>query len=450
MDLGKGRKGKGKFDDGEGRVSDGLILSNVPAEVNTLDALNRHFRHFGEVLKITSQVNEGKAYVQFASKASAEAAASVPVLDRPEITVAWLLRPKGKGSGKGKSDGRPAENRILCTDPEEQRKIEDMKIKREEVASRKTALLANLTNQIKAIMAKISDASVSEAKRETLRTLLLGLKEKLDSLSGPKQDTRMLGPPRSKQLDLRTRLLKFQLTEETSLEALREELRKLAGDQVADLRLEDGHFAVAQFKDRLVAEKVWNQKTELSCPVEWYEAVREARDEEVQEALTADGEGFPAQDFTSEAYAEAPHGEEEMAAPMAAPEESAEPFTDTGLGPETADAPRDANAPSAADTPHATDAPSAADAPRAADVPSAGDPPSASAGDAPSNVTAAIAEENQPETTGVTKDPGAVTTVTGDAATEAVDHGADWGDVTADTSVEAQGEAIPAAVSAKV
>eukprot|EP00435_Cladocopium_sp_Y103_P069990 s5_g34.t1 len=105
-----------------------------------------------------------------------------------QLEEAWLLRPKGKGSSKGKSDGRPAENRILCTDPEEQRKIEDMKIKREEVASRKTALLANLTNQIKAIMAKISDASVSEAKRETLRTLLLGLKEKLDSLSGPKQD----------------------------------------------------------------------------------------------------------------------------------------------------------------------------------------------------------------------------------------------------------------------
>ena len=76
-------------------------------------------------------------------------------------------------------------------------------------------------------------------------------------------------------------------------------------------------------------------------------------------------------------------------------EESAEPYTDTGLGAETADAPRDADAPSAADTPNATDAPSAADAPRAADVPSAGDPPSA--GDAPSNVTAATAEDRKKE-----------------------------------------------------
>ena len=183
MDVGKGRKGKGKLDDSEGRGSDGLILSNVPPELNTLDALNRHFRHFGEVVKIISQVSEGKAYVQFASKASAEAAAQAPALERPEIVVAWQ-RPKGKGSAKGKSD-RPAEHRVLCTDPEERRKIEDIKVKREEVASRKTALLANLTNQMKAIMAKISDENVSEAKRETLRSLLLGLKEKLDSLSGP-------------------------------------------------------------------------------------------------------------------------------------------------------------------------------------------------------------------------------------------------------------------------
>eukprot|EP00434_Breviolum_minutum_P002920 symbB.v1.2.002567.t1/scaffold136.1/size304296/20 len=191
MDVGKGHKGKGKgkLDDSEGRGSDGLILSNVPPEVNTLDALNRHFRHFGEVLKIISQVSEGKAYVQFASKASAEAAAQAPALGRPEIVVAWEQRPKGKGSAKGKSDGRPAEHRVLCTDPNERRKIEDIKVKREELASRKTALLANLTNQIKANMAKINDENISEAKRETLRSLLLGLKEKMDSLSGPsKQD----------------------------------------------------------------------------------------------------------------------------------------------------------------------------------------------------------------------------------------------------------------------
>lgn len=72
--------------------SDGLVLSNVPPECNTLDALNRHFRSFGEVLKITSQVHESKAYVQFATRAAAEAAVQVPVLDRPEINFAGAFQ----------------------------------------------------------------------------------------------------------------------------------------------------------------------------------------------------------------------------------------------------------------------------------------------------------------------------------------------------------------------
>ena len=66
---------------------------------------------------------------------------------------------------------------MLCTDPEERRKIEELKVKREEVASRKQALLGNLTKQIKVIMAKLTDQNVSEGQRETLRTLLLGLKD---------------------------------------------------------------------------------------------------------------------------------------------------------------------------------------------------------------------------------------------------------------------------------
>ena len=41
-----------------------------------------------EVLKITSQASEGKAYVQFATRSAAEKAVQLPVLERPEIQVA--------------------------------------------------------------------------------------------------------------------------------------------------------------------------------------------------------------------------------------------------------------------------------------------------------------------------------------------------------------------------
>eukprot|EP00435_Cladocopium_sp_Y103_P069560 s5_g33.t1 len=55
----------------------------------------------------------------------------------------------------------------------------------------------------------------------------------------------------------------------TSLEALREELRKLAGDQVADLRLEDGgDFAVAQIFTMVLS--VWSAKPWANG--RWYDA----------------------------------------------------------------------------------------------------------------------------------------------------------------------------------
>lgn len=326
LDPGKGRKGKGKGDDPEGHRGspEGIVLSNVPKELNTLDVLNRHFRQFGEVLKITSQVAEGKAFLQFANRAAAEAALSVPVLDRPDIAVAWSLRPKGKGGSKGgKTSDGPAENRVLCTDPEEQRKVNELKTKREELASRKTALLANLTSQMKVIMAKLHDPNVSEAKRETLRTLLLGLKEKLDSLGVPGSSARAQAQAqaaaRSNRLDLRTRILKFHLTEGGSLEELREELRKLGApdDQVVDLHLEPSEdglgsgTAVVQFRERSTADKIFSLRSEIAASVEWLEPVP-AHDETARDAVAdlLPEEMPPAQDSVAvpEPAAEIPAG----------------------------------------------------------------------------------------------------------------------------------------------
>jgi len=357
LDPGKGRKGKGKGDDPEGHRGspEGIVLSNVPKELNTLDVLNRHFRQFGEVLKITSQVAEGKAFLQFANRAAAEAALSVPVLDRPDIAVAWSLRPKGKGGSKGgKSSDGPAENRVLCTDPEEQRKVNELKTKREELASRKTALLANLTSQMKVIMAKLHDPNVSEAKRETLRTLLLGLKEKLDSLGVPGSAGRAQAQAqiaaRSNRLDHRTRILKFHLTEGGSLEELREELRKLGApdDQVVDLHLEPSEdglgsgTAVVQFRERSTADKIFSLRSEIAASVEWLEPVP-AHEESARDAaadLLAEGMP-PAQAEDSVAAPE--QAAEILAAAAAEPVEESEPApaaeTEAGLQEDKEEAP---------------------------------------------------------------------------------------------------------------
>ncbi|CAE8601399.1 unnamed protein product, partial [Polarella glacialis] len=94
---GKGKKGKGKGKESpeEGgevprgaSLPDGLIVSQIPPEVNSLDSLNRHFRQFGEVLKITSHLDEGKAFIQFATREAAEAATVVAVLNDPNIAMA--------------------------------------------------------------------------------------------------------------------------------------------------------------------------------------------------------------------------------------------------------------------------------------------------------------------------------------------------------------------------
>eukprot|EP00913_Durusdinium_trenchii_P022516 g21151.t1 len=114
----------------------------------------------GEHVLVSGGLQEPRATFYIRTGQAAAKELKVPHLGRLMLSNdphgAWLLRPKGKGSGKGKSD-RPVENR-------ERRRLEENKVKREEVASRKTVLLANFTNQIKAIMAKLTDPKVSEAR----------------------------------------------------------------------------------------------------------------------------------------------------------------------------------------------------------------------------------------------------------------------------------------------
>lgn len=196
--------------DHPGALPDGLVCTNVPSELNTLDALNRHFRRFGEVRKLTAHPNEGKAFVQFADRNAAEAAASVPVLDRPEISLAWAQRPRrpgggpgggGRGGGKGRGGegkiGQPAENCVFCSDPEEQRRLEHSRLRRGEIHDRKTKLLAGFTEQMKTIMTRMSEDGCSEQKRESLRGLALQIKGKIDAITAPARPppTASFAPP---------------------------------------------------------------------------------------------------------------------------------------------------------------------------------------------------------------------------------------------------------------
>lgn len=305
------RRGKGKgghrYGDAHGSVQDGLSVMNIPLELNTLDILNRHFRQFGEVLKITVNTDKGSAFVQFAERSAAEAALAAPVLDKPEIRTSWVQRSKGRGKAgpslreEHRSYDRNADNRVLVADPEEQRRIDESRQKRDEIAARRQALLGTLTEQMKTTMAKLNDPAMSEARRESLQSLLFQMKQKMDELSvnvpvahangvAPSSQQQLKVPAGTSRqtwhtLDLRTKVLRVNLMqsagvgqESWTLERLREVLHKFdaVDEQIQDIQWESGlggpagvESVLVRFKERWAAEHVFQQRGELPFYVEW-------------------------------------------------------------------------------------------------------------------------------------------------------------------------------------
>lgn len=288
--FGKGRgKGKGKWDDGS-VIADGVNITSLPPELNSLDALHRHFRRFGEILKITTDLDKASAFVQFADRGAPEAAVGVPLYDRPDVvlTLSQRVRSSGKGkgcsSGKGKiqtADGRPAENRVLVCDTDEQARVAASKRKKDEVDSQKAKLLGAMTDQLKMIMSRLTAEGLSEEKKASYRTLMLQIKGKIDALNGivASDDGRYDAPKQAKgkakgkedwqstgrwTLDLRSRVLKANLPEGWTTEKLSEEVKKagLGEDALQDLAPEGGEAGAApeavflRFKDRASAEHV--------------------------------------------------------------------------------------------------------------------------------------------------------------------------------------------------
>lgn len=311
---GKGRgkgKGKGKWED-SGMISDGIHITNLPADLNSLDVLHRHFRRFGEISKITTDIEKSGAFVQFSDRTAAEAAVAVPLYDRADVilTLAQRARTGGKGrgaGGKGKiltGDGRPAENRVLVCDREEHERVVATKRKKDEVDSKKAQLLGAMTDQLKMIMSRLATEGLSDEKKDSYRKLMMQIKEKIDNINGAQSggagdDGGRMDPPKVPKgkskgkeewqttgkwtLDLRTRVIKMQMPQGWSLEKLREELRKLIPSEealqdlapdVKEAKLEPGATPEAmllRFKDRSSAEQLFGQRADLPFTVEWWD-----------------------------------------------------------------------------------------------------------------------------------------------------------------------------------
>jgi len=310
--------------------ADGLMVSNLPTDLATLSVLNRHFRQFGEVLKITVQAEEGKAFVQFADASAVQGALLAPVLERQDIVLARVPRGKGRSGvkGRGKGDARLIENRVLHGNPDEQRRQGQQKLIRDEITSRKTQLLGGLTDQLKVIMAKLNGDGVTEAKKDALKAMLTSIKAKMDAIGslstwptekaddGGAAGDQGSTPKKNKSasglwkytLDLRPRVVCVGIVDGWTQERLREELQKFeaAEEQVQEILWHVGtdgqastEHALVTFRDHRSAEKLLARKTELPFSAEWCE------NQALPAASGAPATGTPAPAATREGAAEA-------------------------------------------------------------------------------------------------------------------------------------------------
>jgi len=284
------------------QMADGLLACNLPPELQNLTALHRHFRRFGEILKLTIHNGEGRAFVQFSDQGAAEAARMEPVPGCPGVDVRWVPRdrePRGRGRGRGKGRGDHGgaaadvvpQNRILVTDPEERRRLDESSRKREEINSKKLELQQQLTEQMKILMMKLQDKELGEERRESFRALLLKIKERLSSLTGgapaasaaPTPSPAKRPPPDAGQkytLDLRPRALRMNVPQDWALEKLQAALVERLGsaEHVENLEWEDSgggslqeKTAAVLFGSRWAAEQIFDQRSELTFHVEWCE-----------------------------------------------------------------------------------------------------------------------------------------------------------------------------------
>ena len=136
----------------------------------------------------------------------------------------------------------------------------EAKRKREELQDRRKALLSSLTEQLKAVLARIHDPLTSDRHREQLQTILAAIKDKINALTPqPKEAPRRPVRVYQTTLDNRPKPCLLQLSklpEEMRGPERESQLRDALGDSVEWIRdwSEDGTACLVRFKDRRQAE----------------------------------------------------------------------------------------------------------------------------------------------------------------------------------------------------
>lgn len=272
------RKGQRLERNENGGVS--IVVMQVPPGVNKMDVLNEYFGRFGPVSSLQINQVRHEAIVTFSRMEDAEEALRYPVLNDPSIG----LRPWRAKAGQRAPDDVPAEvSPTIVNTPVvpsipiiasgnmtlESNRVLEAKRKREELQDRRKALLSSLTDQLKAVLARISDPQTSERNREQLQTILANIKDKINALTPPQKEQelakrRLMPParpmaPYQTKLDNRPRpatLLLSKLPAEMQGPDGEAQLRDALGESIDWIRdwSDDGCSCTVRFRDRRQAE----------------------------------------------------------------------------------------------------------------------------------------------------------------------------------------------------
>lgn len=227
------------------------MAERVPPSMNSMDVLNEYFLQFGPVTAMQINHNRHETIVTFGRVEHAEEAMKWPVLNDPTIGLRpWrskagqrgphepppsiegpdgaLVSPLGAQANgmnvaasseapgapdvttavvpeHGAVDGTPndaassyvhAVDQVKGNKHLETGKLLENKRKHGELEERRKSLLQGLTDQLKKVMAKISDPQTSEKNRDQLQVILSTIKDKITALTPkePKPRIRVAAP----------------------------------------------------------------------------------------------------------------------------------------------------------------------------------------------------------------------------------------------------------------
>lgn len=160
-----------------------LVVQRLPAHLNRRDVLSDYFGMFGLVKSVHPNSACSEAVVTFAHPDHAKAAMSRYVFNDPSIYLQlWKGQSASRAAASSFAESASANMTLSPADI-----AANKRRARDEIDEKRKALLYNLTEQLKAILAKVADPNVTEKNKEALQAMMETIQKKIRTLT-PRQE----------------------------------------------------------------------------------------------------------------------------------------------------------------------------------------------------------------------------------------------------------------------